>query len=563
MPAEAGALANQIIEVVQTHGSAVLLTATRAYKLKKPVNLEFLDYSTAERRRAFCLEECRVNQALAPGVYLGVAPILHTPGGAWAVGHVWPSGEAPQPADELQGGTVVDYAVVMRRLPESSTLATRIANGHVSAGLIRRVAHIVARFHASAERATTSDSRTPVDDVLANIHQTLDQSRADTGVLISQSTYAAVSAYLSTFSQRRRALLDARLRDGRIRDCHGDLRLEHVYITASADPSAEDDMTILIIDRIEFDPHFRIGDVAGEIAFLAVELEGAGRADLTREFVRAYIAETGDTGLLELLPFYSVYRALVRGKVRAMFAAQNTGSESAGASARAEAERMYVLAGRHATSPAEPTLALVGGLMGTGKSTLAGLLSSELGWAVLSSDITRKRLAGLPPTAPIAASNRRGLYTREWDSRVYLALRDEAAVLINSGHSVLIDATFGTMAFRAMMAEMARNARVDAKFLECVCSRDTALARLATRWERKLHAEDGVDPSIFASDGRPDLYDRQAARWQVFDPERESGIEHSLIDTSTSAPQQLEQALTALGVPHLDCALQLSGQSTP
>ena len=265
----------------------------------------------------------------------------------------------------------------MRRLPESCTLASLVDAGMANADLLRMVARATATFHLSAENGPPFAPYGTVETVLANIMQTLEQAKADIGGTLSASAHATIQGYITQFIERRRELLESRLRAGWVRDCHGDLRLEHVYAMPRKSESGQegqDKIELLMIDRIEFDPRFRYGDVAGEIAFLVVELERAGRPDLARAFTRAYIEETGDNSLLEALPLYQVYRALVRGKVRSILLKQPGIDAKIRASAREDAEAMYGLAAHHAATPIEPVIALIGGLMGVGKSTLAHTL---------------------------------------------------------------------------------------------------------------------------------------------------------------------------------------------
>lgn len=558
-PPDVGATGSPII-VIQTHASAVLLTETHAYKIKKPVNFGFLDYSTPDRRRQQCIEEYRVNQALAPGVYLGVAPILNDSGdhgdhgSHWLFGPTYLPEDTPTTGSVLEGRVVADFAVVMRRLPESQTLASLVTRNRADAPLLQQIARHMASFHASAHLESEEAGVRAIDGTLRNVLQTVDQSRAHIGITVSEESYEAISTFLRTFIQRRRVLLDARAHDGWARDCHGDLRAEHVYVVPGDGEVGARKPEILIVDRIEFNPQFRFGDVAGEIMFLAAELEAAGRADLSRAFTVAYVQVTGDRGLLEVAPCYLVYRALVRGHVRSLYAAQPGIDAVSRSSAREEAGRMFDLATQYSATPTQPTLSLIGGITGSGKSTLAQALSQELGWTLISSDVTRKQLAGLEPFAPTPQEALQSLYTPSWDRRVYQRLRDEAARLLEHGQSALVDATFASRARRRMLARLTADMGARAIFLECVCPRAVALARLEKRWQDKMRGASGNNP-IFASDARPALYDRLATRWQPFDSAIESTLLHATVDTTWSQPRQIEHAFAHMGIPRLACHL--------
>lgn len=556
-PSEAGVTSDTRITIVQTHASAVLLTETRAYKLKKPVDLEFLDYSTVERRRRFCIEECVLNQPLAPGVYLGVAPILSQPGKPPRFGRAFPVDQVPALGESLDGQQVVDFAVVMRRLPDSRMLASLVAVGEANPDLLRQIARATAAFHLAAEDGPPLAPYGTVETVLANIIQTLDQAREDIGATLSAEAHAAIWRYVNRFADRRRGLLESRVSAGWVRDCHGDLRLEHVYVMPQVEDSGKENTSLLIVDRIEFDPRYRYGDVAGEIAFLIIELERAGRADLARVFLRAYVAETSASDLLEVLPLYQVYRSTVRGKVRSILVRQQGVNAATQAQAREDAIAMYELAAHHASGPSEPTIAMIGGLMGTGKSTLAQALHRELGWPLLTSDIVRKRMAGLALTAPIPAEDRQNIYSAEWNRRVYDRLLEEGSARLAEGRSIILDATFTQRAHRQMMAALARESGARAVFLECVCPRDVTMSRLRTRWQAKVlgQAADDETMAIFASDGRPEIYDRQAQRWEPFAPEIERETGYATTDTTWPLPRQIERALATLTIPRLACWL--------
>jgi uncharacterized protein len=550
-PPEAHAITTIVAR--HTHASAVLLTDTHAYKLKKPLDLGFLNYSTLERRRACCLEELAINQPLAGSVYLGIAPVLRSPHGALSFGATADADNTPESGARIDGRVVVDFAVVMRRLPDSRSLAALLASGSVENALISAVASALARFHLATDVAPANPPYSAVTDVLANMRQTVDQAAADIGETIEADEHATIAMFIEQFSARRRSLLELRVRDGWVRDGHGDVRLEHVYINPWDDSVDATDATapkILLVDRIEFDPRFRIGDVAGEMAFLEVELEAAGRADLARAFVGAYVKAIGDKGLLEVAPFYRVYRALVRGKVRALYATQQRS-----AAAREESRTFYELAARYAAAPVAPGVVLIGGLMGSGKSTFARMLSDELGWDVRSSDVTRKRLASLPATAPISDPDRAALYTSNWDRRVYRQLAADMASSLASGRSIIVDATCSSRARRRVFARLARDAGARAIFIECVCPREVAMARLQARWDAKTALLGAPDEAIYASDGRPALYDAQARRWEPFSDATESGLAHAVIDTTCSRGHQLERALQALGIPRSVCIL--------
>jgi predicted kinase len=291
-----------------------------------------------------------------------------------------------------------------------------------------------------------------------------------------------------------------------------------------------------IIDCIEFNERFRFGDVAGEIAFLTMELDEAGRPDLARAFADAYVAASGDEGLVELLPFYACYRACVRGKVLAfeLDEAEIPGDQQE--EARSHAQALFALAARYTRYPTAPTLLIVGGTMGVGKSTLATSLGHTLGWKVVSSDAVRKRLAGVAPSEPHADAYGAGLYTTDWTERTYRALRGEALALLGDARSVILDASFARRAERLETSKLAAEMGARAVFVECRCSREVAMQRLAERWRTRQDV----------SDGRPELLDAQAAAWEPVTSLEAECTRHLIVPTEgprEAAEEQLKQLL--------------------
>jgi predicted kinase len=277
-----------------------------------------------------------------------------------------------------------------------------------------------------------------------------------------------------------------------------------------------------------------------------MELDAAGRADLGRAFVDAYVRLTGDQALYELLPFYACYRACVRGKVLSFQLDQPEVPPEQREAARQQAATLFSLAASYASGPTRPTLLLVGGLMGTGKSTLARALQDQLGWALISSDTMRKQLADLEPSEPQQNAYGEGVYTPAWTSRVYQNLFDQAATLLSAGRSVLLDASFIRRAHRHAAAQEAALHGANLVFVECQCPREVALQRLTRRWQARL-ARQQTDSSA-ESDARPDLYDAQADAWQPFYADEEPATEYLAISTVEEPSANLALILDALSV---------------
>ncbi len=541
------------VAVAQTHASAVLLTSTHAYKLKKPEDFGFLDYSTPMLRRRFCALEVQLNRPLAPGVYLGVAPVLRSPDGALRFGETLPPDHLPQPGARMDGARVIDYAVVMRRLPEEATLAALARADAATPTLLAEVAERVAAFHAAgavgARRARFGDPQT----IVANWAENFEQARPYIGRTVDTRTNQRIRDYVSHFMAARAPLLRARLREGRIRDCHGDLRMEHVYRLDTPEPPGH---RLVLVDRIEFLDRFRYGDVAGEVAFLAMELDSVARPDLSRAFVDAYITVSGDDAIRELLPFYACYRAYVRAKVRSFQLDEPETPPAQRAAAQAQAEGLFALAAHYAAGPQRAQLIMVGGLMGVGKSTLARMLGEMLGAVVMSSDALRKRLAGVDPSRPTPAAFGADIYSAEWSARTYAALLAEARAALAAGRSVVLDASFSRQAQRIEALRIGEAGGATVRFIEAVCPEEVTLERLARRWRQRVAAhERGAPTPAQASDGRPELYAAQAARWEPYDAAREAGARHTLLDTAAPPPVLRERLMVALALPHTVCWL--------
>ena len=409
------------VEVMQTHISAVFLAGDEVYKLKKPVQFSFLDYSTLALRQHYCEEEVRLNHRLAPTVYLGVVPVLRTS-----------EGYRVREAVNMQDATVVDYLVRMRRLPPERTLAALIANGQVTKFGIHALAKRLAHFHntAATTDAAAYGAPTVVWQALAdNFHTTA----PFIGRTISERQDTVIQTYSEQFFATHQELLKTRVRTDRVREGHGDLRCDHVYFL---------DDGIAIIDCIEFNPRLRTCDVASELAFLAMDLELRGAVSWAQELVHSYATLADDDALFSLLPFYQCYRAYVRGKVESLKSVEPEIPAAEQAQARQQARRSFRLAYRYARGTPAPALIVVCGQIGTGKSTVAQRVSEQTGFAVLNSDVIRKRRAGLLPIARTAAEYQADLYQPDVTRKIYDTIHRAAEEELRSGRGVILDATY-------------------------------------------------------------------------------------------------------------------------
>jgi aminoglycoside phosphotransferase family enzyme/predicted kinase len=547
---------SESIPVLQMHASAVMLTPSRVYKVKKPKNFGFLNFSTPLLRHHFCEQEVRLNAPRAPHIYLGVAPVLLFSDGRFRFGPTCPPGQVPLPGTPLAGGLVVDYAVVMVRLPEKATLEARVRAGTADALLLAEIAQYVAASHLKASTSEDIASFGSLEVIRGNWEENFEQMKPCIGRTLGDATYGSIVEFVHHFLEERTALFAHRVSGNRIRDCHGDLRLQHVYVLGEQENPVYQLPRLAILDCIEFNERFRYSDVASEVAFLTMELDALGRPDLAVAFVDEYVAATNDDELPELLPFYTCYRACVRGKVLSFQLDEPEVPATQRQAACQEAKSLFTLAAHYAGSPVRPTLVMIGGLMGTGKSTVALALHHELGWKLCSSDMTRKQLAHIDPTQPRGDAFGQGLYTAEWTARTYDALCREAGETLSDGRSVLLDASFLHRVDRQALAREAATRGAAAVFIECICPRDIALQRLAERWKKRVEREFfSLEAASSASDGRPDLYDAQCGHWDAFIANEELHIKHIVVTTTQPLAVNVEQVLETLGIARLACQL--------
>ncbi len=277
------------VELAQTQMSFVFLTDDYVYKVKKPVNLGYLDYTTLDKRQFFCQREVELNRRLCPDVYLGVVTITQNKGGIIINGE----------------GEIIEHAVKMRRLPRAAMMDVLLTQNQVSPEMVTRVAQKLAEFHCEAETNATISAFGKLDTITQNTEENFTQTEKYIGNTISREKYQRIKDYSDSFIENNTSLFHKRVADGRIRDCHGDLHAAHICFYEG----------ICIYDCIEFNDRFRYCDIASEVAFLAMDLDHHGRSDLSRSFISAYIDQSQDKELKELLNFYKCYRAYVRGKV--------------------------------------------------------------------------------------------------------------------------------------------------------------------------------------------------------------------------------------------------------
>ena len=395
------------VELVQTQMSFVFLTDQYAYKLKKPVNLGYLDYSSLEKRHYFCERELQLNRRLCSQAYLAVMTVRKDAGKISLGDH----------------GEIIDYVLKMKRLPLDKMLNFLLQRNQVTDEMVVRLAEKLASFHSGAEYNPTISSFGEISSITTNTEENFNQTENSIDRTISRNKYDRIRAYTRKFLKDNHGAFEKRILENRIRDCHGDLHAAHICFTDS----------LCIYDCIEFNERFRYGDVASEIAFLAMDLDHYGRADISRILVDNYVSFSGDQNLMSLLSFYKTYRAYVRGKVESFKLDDLYISESDKETARCVSGGYFNLAAFYARS--SPTLFVMVGVTGSGKSFFAGELSRHTGSISLSSDVIRKQLTGTPLDQHRFEEFDKGIYSSETTRLTYEELFNRGKRLLSSGAS--------------------------------------------------------------------------------------------------------------------------------
>jgi len=456
----------QAAAVAETHSAAVFFLGDRAYKVKKPVDLGFLDFRTREARERACHREVALNRRFAPDVYLGVADV-HGP-----------------------DGRVVDHLVVMRRMPHDRRLSALVTADADAPGHVRSVARAVATLHADAPRSSAADEAAAPAAVAANWDSNFRGLDPYVDGLLPASAVGRARQLAGRYLEGRSALLEDRVARGLAREGHGDLLADDIFLLPDGPR---------ILDCLDFDDRFRCGDVLLDAAFLAMDLERLGHLDLADAFLHRWSELLGEAHPRSLAHHYVAYRSLVRSKVACVRAEQGDAASQHPARALLDMCVRHLDAGR-------VRLVLVGGLPGTGKSTLAAALADDLGSVLLRSDVIRKQLVGVDPTVPAPAPVGEGLYEPHRTALTYRTLLEQAAAALGRGESVVLDATWSRQRWRAEATAVADAAAADLVQLRCEAPTELTRRRLATR------AVEGSDASD-ADQAVADAMARAADPW--------------------------------------------------
>ena len=407
------------IRLIQTHISWVFVLDDVVYKIKKPVDFGFLDFSTLEKRRYFCEREVELNRRLSPEIYLGVVPIYRRED-KFFIG---------RPGE---GAEVVEYAVKMRKLPEDGMMGKLIKERKLTGKHIDLILDVLVPFFKSAETGENVNKYGKIDVIKFNTEENFEQTRDFVGKAISEYRYNFIMRYTREFIEKNFELFERRIKEGYIRDGHGDLY--------SANICFDDLRKVYIFDCIEFNERFRCGDVALDIAFLTMDLDFHGYKELSTYFIENYIKLSGDSGIVKLLDFYKCYRAYVRGKIGCFTWADEKVPPKEREHSLEMAKKYFDLAYLYAGG--KPKCFVFFGLSCTGKSTLANSLKNHIVADVISSDFVRKKLLGIPPEEHHYEEFDKGIYSPEITERTYDEMIRLAKEKLSEGRDVILDATF-------------------------------------------------------------------------------------------------------------------------
>ena len=492
------------VELIKTHISWVLIAGDFVYKVKKPVSFGFLDFSTLAKRKYYCEEEVRLNRRLAAEFYLDVEAIHEDANGNVTL----------TPTNHI-----VEYAVLMKKLPEDKMLKSLLAQGRAPDGIFDDLGKKIADFHARAETSERISQMGLPEMIRKSHEENFSEMAGYLDVTIPADQYAFIKNYDESFIARKRGLLKKRVADGKIRECHGDLHLEHICMTEE----------IAIFDCIEFNERFRCVDTAAEVAFLSMDMDLNGYPEKGERFIHSYVRHSGDAEALSLLDFYRCYYAFVRGKVASLRLAQREEAIAKRLDIMEESEKYFNLAYRYAARLDRPVLLMTAGLTGTGKSYLAQELSLMMNAEVIRTDVLRKELFDMDSTERPLDDFGRGMYSDEITCRTYDRAFDRVAARIKNNRAVIMDASFKRRADRDRAVALAARLGVDYYLIECVGPEEMVKERLSKR------TREGAD----ASDGRWEIYLHQKSD---FDEINEIPAEHYLrLDGSLDFKTQFDE----------------------
>ncbi|VVB59090.1 Signal recognition particle 54 kDa protein [uncultured archaeon] len=479
------------VQLLQTHISYVALTGTYAYKVKKPVNFGFLDFSTLDKRKYFCEEELRLNKRLCPDMYLDVLPITQKDNTL-----------------ELDGdGTIVEYVLKMKEFPQEYIMTNMLQQAKISEETIDHLCTILVDFYDTQEPLEEIKKYGELQAVKQNIDENFNQTKPMIDFTISKEMYWYVKEATTKFFERKKEVFGQRIKEGKIYDCHGDLHSGNIIVTGE---------NIHIFDCIEFNDRFRFCDVASDIGFLSMDLDYLNYPYLSSYLIQKYVEKSRDINIYSVLNFYKSYRAFVRGKVYG-FQLNDPHINPEKKGNLVETAQKYFDLSRYYTElflldlqKSKPLLFLVTGLTGTGKSTIARKIAVDYHAAQINTDVVRKEIAGIDKFEQHHDQFNTGLYDPKKIDDTYEKVMEQAAKFLKKKENVVLDATFQKKKYRDMMHHIAAKYHATLVRIQCVCPDDVVKKRLEDRLRKK---------SI--SDGRWEIYLQQKTTFDPFSSEED------------------------------------------
>lgn len=489
------------VSMGQTHISFLFFTDKYVYKVKKAVNFGFLDFSSLEKRQYYCQEELRLNRRLAPDIYLDVVPLAENENGCLC----------------FEGdGKVIEYAVKMVKMPQERMMPHLLENDQVTFEHMDKLARLVADFHKNAANNHHIDTFGSIEMIRHKWQEDLDQTCCFIGRSISEQDHQLIALLVDEFISEKKELFEERVSQGYIKECNGDLHSANICL----------DEPVHIFDCIEFNEQFRFSDTAADIAFLAMDLENYGRLDLAQRFLEQYHAASGDNSFAEILPLYLASRAFIRGKVESIRLDDPLFSGADKEAATRRAKRYFALARGYLLRRKLPlTLFITSAVSGCGKSVLAEELAFQLGINYFSSDIERKRLAGVTPD-----QHGGDIYNVVMNKATYDLLAEKAQAELAAGRSLILDATFLQSKSRAQMALIAENRLADFVIISLDCPDQVARKRINER----IVTGDGY------SDATITVYEKQLENMELPHPSEGKVVQ---LDADNSVASLLDQLL--------------------
>lgn len=450
-------------KIIQTHISYIFIVNNLVYKIKKPVNFGFLDFTTLEKRKYFCEKEVELNRRLSPEIYLGVVPITKE-------GEIF----------KIEGkGRVVEYAVKMKKLPEDGMMELLLKEGKVTKKHIDMIVNTLVPFYKSARTGEEVNKYGSIEIISYNIRENFEQTKDFIGIALTEEKYNCIVNYSNTFLKEKEKLFEKRMKEGFIREGHGDLY--------SANICFDNLKKVYIFDCIEFNERFRCGDVCCDISFLAMDLDYHRYKDLSEYFIETYIKKSKDRNVAELLNFYKCYRAYVRGKIGCFTYASPGISEEEKDKALKSAQKYFDLAYYYAGGI--PKIMVFLGLSGTGKTFLSKEVLKKIPAVYLASDIIRKEILNLDVNKHYYAEFEKGIYSPEITLKTYQKIIDLAVEELSYGRDVILDATFREKKYRELLKEKLKKVKAKIYWIWCKAEDEVVRERILKRQVEGTHSD--------------------------------------------------------------------------